>query len=164
MPMSHLIVLGFEDEHKADEVLLDLMRNEKIYKINMEDAAVVVRKVDGQLLVKHTHPLTTAMAARGSFWGLLIGILLLNPLAGVIAGGAVGATVGALEHIGIEDEFIKDLGKKTQPGSSLLFILEHEATPSTVYHEMKKYDAKVIKTTFGYASEQMLREALEKKK
>jgi uncharacterized membrane protein len=162
--MSNLIVLGFDDENKADEVLLELLRNEKIYKINMEDAAIVVRKDDGQMLVKHAHPLVTAMAARGSFWGLLVGMLLLNPLAGVVAGGAIGAAVGSLEHVGIEDDFIKDLGQKAQPGGSILFIMEHEATPSSVFHELKKFDAKVLKTTFGYASEQKLRQALEHKK
>ena len=162
--MSNLIVLGFDEENKADEVLTELLRNEKIYKLNMEDAAVVIRKKDGQIFIKHAHPLMTAMAARGSFWGLLVGMLLLNPLAGVVAGGAIGAAVGSLEHVGIKDEFIDQLGAKAQPGGSILFIMEHEATPSTVFHELKKFDPKVLKTTFGYASEQKLREALEHKR
>ena len=72
--------------------------------------------------------------------------------------------MGSLEHVGIEDDFIKELGQKAQPGSSILFIMEHEATPSSVFHELKKFDGKVLKTTFGYASEQKLRQALESKK
>ena len=85
--MSELIVVGFSGEHKADELLLELMKSEHDYRVNLEDAAVVIRKADGQVMVKHAHPLVYAMTAKGSFWGLLLGVLLLNPLAGVIAGG-----------------------------------------------------------------------------
>lgn len=162
--MSELIVLGFDNENRADEVLLELLHKEKIYKINIEDAAVVIRQADGKALIKHAHPLADAIAARGSFLGLLVGMLLLNPLAGVIAGGAVGAVVGSLRHIGIEDDFIKATGEKARPSHSILFIMEREAIPSVVYQELKKYDLKVLKTSFGYANEQMLREALEHKK
>jgi len=161
--MSELIVVGFSDENKADELLLELMKGEHSYRINLEDAAVVIRQADGQIMVKNAHPLISAMAAHGSFWGLLLGTLLLNPLAGVIAGGVVGAAVGSLKHIGIADDFIQELGKSAQPGSSLLFIMEHEATPSTAYHELKKYDGKVLRTSLGFAGEETLRKALGQK-
>ena len=41
--MSDLIVIGFKDEFKADEVLIDLMKLQREYLIDLEDAAVVVR-------------------------------------------------------------------------------------------------------------------------
>lgn len=162
--MSKLIVVGFDDEFKADEALLELNRSEKGYRINLEDAAIVIRKADGQILIKHAHPLVAALGAHGSFWGLLIGTLLLNPLAGVIVGGAVGAAAGSLHHIGIDDSFIEALGEKAKPGSSILFILEREASPYSAYHDLKKFDGKVLQTTFGYAGEKKLQEALEAKK
>ena len=93
--MSELIVVGFDNEFKADEVLLELTRRQDGYRVNQEDAAVVVRKADGQLFIRHSHPLTAAMSAHGGFWGLLIGALLLNPLAGVLVGGTVGAVAGS---------------------------------------------------------------------
>lgn len=102
------------------------------------------------------------MAAHGSFWGLLIGTLLLNPLAGVIVGGVLGGSAGSLVHIGIEDDFIKSLGEKAQPGNSILFVLEREATPGTVFHDLKKFDGRVLQTSFGFASEEKLKEALER--
>lgn len=162
--MSELIVVGFDDELKADEVLIELYRKEAGYRIHLEDAAVVIRKVDGQILIKHAHPLVAALGAHGSFWGLLIGTLLLNPLAGVIVGGTVGAAVGSLQHIGIEDSFIEALGNQARPGTSILFILEREASPYSVFHDLIKYDGRVLRTSFGYAGEQKLREALEQKK
>jgi len=162
--MSELIVVAFDDEFKAEEVLLDLTRRQQGYQLNQEDAAVVIRKADGQLLIRHSHPLTAAMGAHGTFWGLLLGILLLNPLAGVIVGGAVGAAAGSLQHAGIEDSFIKELGAKAQPGTSILFILDREATPSSALQELEKFNGRVLRTSFGYAGEQMLRDALASKK
>ena len=162
--MSELIVVGFDNEFRADEVLLELTRRQNGYRINHEDAAVVVRKGDGQLLIKHPHPLTAAMSAHGSFWGLLVGALLLNPLAGVLIGGTVGAVVGSLRHLGIEDSFIKSLGEKAQPGTSILFIMEHEATPGEILQELENFNGKLLRTSFGYASEEQLRASLTPKK
>ena len=159
--MSELIVVGFDTEQAADEVLLELSKDNEVgYKVNLEYAAVVIRKADGQVLIRHTHPLNLSHAFHGSFWGLLIGTLLLNPIAGVITGGVAGAMAGTLKHIVIADSFIKSLGEKAQPGTSLIFYLEHEATPGTVLHELKKFDGKVIQTSFGFADEKKLREAL----
>jgi len=162
--MSQLIVAGFNDEFKADEVLLELLRNEQGYRINVEDAAVAIRRSDGQILVKQAHVLVSAMASHGSFWGLLVGLLLLNPLAGVVVGGAIGAAIGSLKHIGIEDEFIKELGQKAQPGHSILFVIEHEGSSSSVLNVLKKYDADILETSLGFANEDKLRKALEHKK
>lgn len=162
--MSQLIVVGFKDEFRADEVLLELLRNEQGYQINVEDAAVAVRKPDGEILVKHAHTLVSTTAAHGSFWGLLIGVLLLNPLAGVVVGGAIGAAVGSLKYIGIEDEFIKELGQKAQPGHSILFVIEHEATASSILQALKNYDGDVLKTSFDFGSEDKLRKTIEKEK
>jgi len=39
--MSDLIVIGFPDEFKADEVLIDLRRLELDYLIDLEDAAIL---------------------------------------------------------------------------------------------------------------------------
>ena len=47
--MSDLIVIGFSDEFKADEVLLDLRRLEMDYLIDLEDAAIVVRNQNGKV-------------------------------------------------------------------------------------------------------------------
>lgn len=159
--MSELIVVGFDNENTADEVLLDLNKSENGYKINLEYAAVVIRKADGQILIRHTYPLNFSHAFQGSFWGLLIGTLLLHPIAGVIAGGVAGTMAGTLKHIGIDDEFIKSLGEKAKPGTSILFYLEHEASPGTILHELKKYDGRVLQTSFGFADEQKLRDALK---
>lgn len=43
--MSDLIVIGFKDEFKADQVLIDLRKLEREYLIDLEDAVIVVRNL-----------------------------------------------------------------------------------------------------------------------
>src|SRR5262245_31790162 len=55
-------------------------------------------------------------------WGTLVGLLFLNPLAGMAIGGLTGAGVGALTgslaEYGIDDAFVKKLGETIPLGSS----------------------------------------------
>ena len=104
--MSDLIVIGFPDEFKADEVLIALRRLELDYLIDLEDAAIVVRNQDGKVRVKQSQELVASGALSGGFWGLLIGLMFLEPLLGIF-GAAVGALSGALTDIGIDDNFIR---------------------------------------------------------
>ena len=57
--MSHLVVLGFDDLFKADEVLLALRKLQQQHLIDLEDAAVVVRNADGTVHIKQSQPLVT---------------------------------------------------------------------------------------------------------
>ena len=104
----------------ADQVIFDL-----------EDACVVVHTDAGKVQVKQAVNLTKAGAATGLSTGMLIGalagLLVLNPLAGMVVGGLSGAGFGALSgkmaDYGINDDFIKNLGNTIPKGSSALFVL-----------------------------------------
>lgn len=158
--MSELYVVGFDDELTADKVLTELSKHKAGSRGNLEYAAVLIRKEDGQIMIRHTYPLDFSHTFHGSFWGLLIGTLLLNPIAGIVSGGVAGTMVGTLKHLGVDDNFIKSLGEKAQPGTSMLFVIEREATPGTVLHELIKYHGKILRTSFSFANEEKLRNAL----
>ena len=85
--MSNLVVLGFDGIHTADEVLNKLRPLQKEYLIDLEDACVVERDSEGKVHIKQAVNLTALGAAtgslRGALWGTLVGILFLNPLAGM---------------------------------------------------------------------------------
>ena len=53
------------------------------YLIDMEDVVVVTRDAKGAVQLHQAVNLTAAGAAGGVFWGLLIGLLFLNPLLGL---------------------------------------------------------------------------------
>jgi uncharacterized membrane protein len=96
--------------------------------------------------------------------GWLAGILTLNPLAGMAVGGLAGARFGALSgsmaDYGINDEFIKNLGKTIPMGSSALFVLIKHSTPDKVLPEIEPFKPRVLKTSLSNEQEQRLRNAL----
>ena len=130
--MSNLVVIGFDDEHTADEVLLTLRRLQQEYLIDLEDAAVVVRQQDGKIKIRQTQNLTGAGAAGGGFWGAFFGLIFAGPLGALAVGGAgaaIGAVTGKLTEIGIEDDFMKEVGNTLEPGSSAIFTLVIKVGP-----------------------------------
>src|SRR5271165_1707139 len=109
--MSTLVVIDYENEVKAEEVRLALLKMQKAYLIDLEDAVVVVRTENGKVKLRQLHDLTGAGAARGGFWGALMGLIFLNPLFGFAIGAAAGAISGALTDVGIDNNFMKQLGE-----------------------------------------------------
>ena len=161
--MSDLIVIGFPDKFKADEVLLDLRKLEREYLIDIEDAAIVVRKKDGRVNIKQTQELVTAGALSGGFWGLLIGLMFFEPMLGIL-GAAVGALSGALTDIGIDDNFIQELGNTIEPGTSAIFVLVRKSTPDKVLDDLSKFEGKVLRTSLSHEDEAQLQAVLTKTK
>ena len=159
--MSDLIVIGFPDEFKADEVLLDLRKLEREHLIDLEDAAIVVRNKDGKVKVKQTQELVTSGALSGGFWGLLIGMIFFEPMLGIL-GAAVGALSGALTDIGIDDNFIRELGDTIEPGTSAIFVLVRKSTPDKVLEDLSKFEGKVLRSSLSHEDEDKLQAALTK--
>ena len=154
--MSTLVVIGYDDQFKADEVRLALLKMQKDYLIDLEDAVVAVKDHKGKVRLHQAVNITAAGAVSGGFWGTLIGLLFLNALLDM----AVGAVSGALTDVGINDKFMKDLAGTMKPGSSTLFVLVRTATPDKVLDEMKGTGGTVLKTSLSHDDEVKLQAAL----
>jgi uncharacterized membrane protein len=159
--VSDLIAVTYETETKAEEVRLTLLKLQKEYLIDLEDAAIVVKKQDGSIKLNQATNLPLAGAVGGSFWGLLIGTLFLNPLLGTAVGAGVGAASGALTDIGIEDKFMKELGETLQPGHSALFVLIKSVTSDKVLEEITPYGGNILRTSLSTEDEARLQAALD---
>lgn len=105
----------------------------------MEDAAVVVRNKEGKVKVNQEANMVGAGALGGAFWGFLIGFIFFVPIFGLVLGAAAGAIAGKFTDVGMDHQFIKEVGSTIQPGNSALFMLIREATPDKVMDELKKY-------------------------
>ncbi len=162
--MSDLIVVGFDDQQKAEEVRLELQKLQKEYLIDLEDAVVAVKNEDGKIKLHQAFNLTAAGAISGGFWGSLIGLLFLNPLLGAAVGASAGAVGGALTDIGIDDKFMKELAASLKPGSSVLFVLVRKSTPDKVLEDLSKFQGKVLNTSLSHEDEAKLQAALDSAK
>ena len=127
--LSSLVVLGFADENGAFALrsLLSDMEEEGVIEIG--DAVIATRNARGKVRLHQSLPLVAARMAVGSFTGLVMGMLLLNPLFGVLAGAGAGALAGVLGDAGIDDAFMKKLGETLTPGSSALFVIVGKGRP-----------------------------------
>lgn len=158
--MSDLVVIVYPTQEKAEEVRMRLFELQKEYLIKLGDAVVATKSPNGQIHLHQVINTTAAGAVTGSFWGLLVGVLFLNPLLGVAIGAASGALGGALADVGINDKFMKELAESIQPGNAALFVLIQSMTTDKVLAAIKGYGGVVLKTSLDETKEQVLRNAL----
>ena len=161
--MSNLVVVGFDNAPDAFKMRLALAEMQMQYLIEMEDAVVVTRDAKGAVQLHQAVNLTAAGAVSGAFWGSLIGLLFLNPLVGAAVGAGSGALSGKLSDLGVNDQFMKDLGATITPGSSALFVLVRKSTPDKVLEGLKPFAGKgrVLQTSLTRDKEEELRKFIE---
>jgi uncharacterized membrane protein len=167
--MGQLVVLGFDGITAADEVLNKVRSLKAQHLLELEDAVVVERDADGKVHIKQAVNLTTMGAASGglsgAFWGMLVGLLFLNPLAGMAIGAGAGAGAGALSgsliDYGVNDDFVKKLSDTIPNNSSALFVLVKDATFDKVVAEIQPWNPRVLNTSLSNEQETKLVEALK---
>lgn len=72
-------------------------------------------------------------------------------------GGATGAAAGAATDVGVDDNFMKDLGAKLQPGGAAVFVLVRQSTPDKVLPRISQYGGDVIHSSLSHDAEETLR-------
>jgi uncharacterized membrane protein len=162
--MATLVVIGYENEVKAEEVRLALLKMQRDYLIDLADAVVAVRDEGGKVKLRQLHNVTAAGAVSGGFWGALVGLLFLNPLFGLAVGAAAGSVSGALTDVGINDNFMKEMAATLTPGHAALCVLVRKVTPDKVLEEIGKFGGTVLKTSLSHEDEAKLQAALSSAK
>lgn len=158
---NRLVVIGFDDERKAGQLLSDLLKLQKDEMIDLADAVVAVRDSQGKVKLEHMRSLRVREVLGGSMAGLIVGTLLVIPLIGAALGAAAGAAAAALSDVGIDDKFIDELASTLKPSSSALFVLARTGNPEEVVKELRGRGGKVLVTTIGSDKEVQLQTLLD---
>lgn len=155
--MSHMIVFAMPtvDGAFAMRDALDDLRSFDL--VDVKDAAVVERYHDGAVRVRQAFDLIGAGALGGVIWGAFIGLIFLTPWLGMAVGGVAGAIAGKFTDIGIDDDFIREVGEQVQPGSSALFLLIDNWEQAKALRLLADFDATIIRTTMPAEEEARLR-------
>jgi uncharacterized membrane protein len=161
--MSTMVAVVFDDESTAFEMRAALVKMQNQFLLDMDDAVVVTRDPNGKAKLHQAASLTAAGAVGGGFWGMLIGLLFLNPLLGAAIGAGAGALAAKLREIGLDDRMTGDLRASLKPGSSALFVLLRNVTVDKVLDGLKQFagSGKVFQTSLSKDDERALREVLE---
>lgn len=166
--MANLVILGFDGLRTADEVLDKLRGLQREYLIDLEDACVIERDATGKVYLKQAVNMTKIGAGvggvRGGLIGTLLGLIFLNPLAGMalgtIAGAGVGALSGSTVDLGISDDFLKKLGGTIPADSSALAVVFRSITEDKVLPELAPHKPRVLRTSLSEKAEQQLASSL----
>ena len=161
--MSELVVFAFDDDVTAYEMRATLAKMQKDYLIEMEDIVIVHKDQKEKVKLDQWFNLAGKGAVDGGFFGLLIGILFLNPVIGAAMGATVGALGGAAKDYGINDVFMKEVGTSLKPGTSALFVLLRKVTADKLLAALGAFEgrATVLQTSLSQEKEDELRAALE---
>jgi uncharacterized membrane protein len=158
--MSTLIAIAYPDADTAERVRGELVQATKEHLLQLEDAVVIVHEPDGKIKLHQAMNTTGAGAAGGALWGGLIGLIFLAPLFGMAIGAASGALAGKVSDVGVNDDFMKQLGAKLPPGGAALLMLGRAEAPDRVLERVKPYGGEVIQTSLDTEQEDRLRAAL----
>jgi uncharacterized membrane protein len=155
-----VFALEFDDELKAKEVLLAFLRLQKRKSLTLEDAAIVTNNRKVRILqTRDTNPSQGAL--KGSWWGLLAGLLFGYALPAALAGAAIGAVWAWRKDTGIPDNQMKELGRGLRQGDAAAFFLMKDAYPTHLIHELRRFDGRILHTTFDAETREQFEEALQ---
>jgi uncharacterized membrane protein len=149
---AHLWAIGYDDMARAAQV------RDKITNLGwgtgragkyliLEDIAVVVRHPDGSFTFDH-QPFPKVNVLGTTAIGFLAGLVLAAPLTGATLGalfGGAGSAAMATEA-GIDGEFISEVEKLMQPGTSALFVLDDAADMEVILHTIQGLGGTVLRT------------------
>ena len=161
--MTDLFVFTYGDEQSGRGAFEALDGLVKLEVLTLADAALAIKDQKGKVKIKQTleNAHTGSAALWGGFWGLLIGLLFLAPIFWGLLGALLGGILGKTTDIGIDNNFIKEVGDSLDPGGSALFMLVIKATPDKVVPELEKYGGHVYQTSLSTEDEENLKKALK---
>jgi uncharacterized membrane protein len=159
--VSNLIAIAYDDVDTAKTVMRQLNELTVERLITLEDAVVAEHRPDGKIKLHQTTKPGSVGAASGALWGGLIGLIFLAPFLGMAVGAASGGAAGALADFGVDDSFMKDLGRELPPGAAAVIVLVRQATPDKVLPRIQPYGGRVIHSSLSADAEQQLVDALQ---
>ena len=155
----NLVVMTFDNEIDAGNVMRSLRSLEKSGQMSIEDTAVLVKDQSGKLRVDNE---VSGSVETGAVVGGSLGLLLtfMFPVVGLAVGAAGGALVGKVLERGVDGNFVKEVGEELQPGTSALFITGRGSNHEAVLRALEPYKGNVYQTNLSSELEDELKRVL----
>jgi uncharacterized membrane protein len=156
-----LAVLRFAAPQAAEETLPQLEGLARAGSADVDSAAIVwwppgQRKPSIRDLGGLTHP----GALWGGFWGVVLALIFLTPLAGPTFGAAAGAFAGSLSDFGVEDDFVRRVRDAVTSGTSAVFVIGSGDSVDAIAATLDHGGVELIRATLSHEQARHLREAL----
>ena len=164
---SHLWAVGFDKMGRAGEVRQEITdiawgAGENGNDLILLDAAVVTRHPDGTFTFDR-QPFPDIKNVMGcTAVGFLAGLVVAAPLTGATIGalvGGAGSLANAMQS-GIDADFIQEVEKMMQPGTSALFLLDQEGNLEGILHRIRGLGGTVLKTNVDVERAKLIQSTL----
>ncbi len=161
-----IIGVSFDRQVLAQQYLLAMGGLKETGALELQDAVVVTKSLDGSVKVVETIDPTPGRAAlTAAMWTSLLGLVLGGPvgwIAGLGIGAASGAVTAKIVDLGIPDEWVEWFREAVEPGTSTVVILaEHVYVPALAQEAKRFAGAELLYTSMPDAAYGQLRAALE---
>jgi uncharacterized membrane protein len=152
--MSTLVVIAYNEPHKAEELRVELQRLQSKYLLDLAEVVVAVNDEQGKIKLHRAGDLTNDSAVYSGYGSTLANLILMN--------AAAGSTTGAFANMGLGDRFMKQLTATLVPGSSALFVLTRSPSPDRdqMLEEVKGKGGKILMTSLSSEDHARLQAAL----
>ena len=156
---SNLVVITFDNETDAGNLMKSLRDLEKQGQMSIEDTAVLVKDQNGKM---HVDNEISGSVETGMVVGGMLGVMLtfLFPVAGLVMGIGGGALVGKVLETGVDGKFVKDLRDEMKPGTSALFIVGRGSNHAAVRAAVEPYKGTLYQTNLSSEMEDELKRIL----
>jgi uncharacterized membrane protein len=144
---GHLWAVGYADVGRAERVRQEIIRLGATRCLTVLDTAVAVRHPDGTVTLDG-EPLVAPTPFGGRTLAGLLAALALGapPLTGAAAGALARGAGGVATEVGIDDEFIREVGALMGPGTSALFVLDVESDMGAILQGIRGLGGAVLRT------------------
>ena len=141
IPDHEMMVVAFEGENQAGQVLDALKQLDKLEVVDLKSAAVIVRESSGDVRIKETRDFDVKQGAiGGALAGGVLGLLRGGLIKGAILGAAGGAAAGKFIDLGLDDDFLKEIGDSLGPNSSAIVALVDFEQVDLAMEELDKFE------------------------
>jgi uncharacterized membrane protein len=164
--LSELVVLGFSDRHRAEEVLGQLRGLDFSWAPDLENALAVEVDARGRLRLVHTLVLNPAFADSAPMWRALLGAIQL-PASTLRPTSKEGVRESRALHeetslwrreLMANPDFLRDLSAVLREGDSAIFAVLSDA--DTAVRVLRGYSSLLLRTSLTEAQASKLRTSL----
>jgi uncharacterized membrane protein len=163
----HLWAVGFDEITRADAVRDEITKlawdpGQGGKYLILLDAAVVVRHPDGSFTLAREPFPGIGNILSCSAVGFLAGLVVAAPLTGATVGAFVGGagTLAWAAQAGISADFIQEVEKMMQPGTSALFVLDEAGNMDVILHAIRGLGGTLLKTNVDLERAKLIQSTL----
>ncbi len=162
---EHVLAIDFDDPLLAQEALMAATRLGKRGSVTLDDAVLITRDRGGRTMIRQTKDVSPARgAATGFWWGGLSGLFIFGTvgwLVGAVLGLIAGAAYGKFHDIGIDDDWLKQLGDELTPGHTATVLQLPQFYATHLIRELRRFNGRLLHSTLDGIERNDIEDALD---